>query len=106
MATENYEADTLDNANAGIPYNQTGRTEGDSVGFELFLDPALSGHKGLLGLLTTPVAQNWKVKFADAGPSTWTIAGAGFSFGGKVDLKDGLKAQCSIKVNGLPTFPA
>jgi hypothetical protein len=106
MQSETYEADTLDNANAGIPYKVTGRTEGDSVGFELFFDPALTGHKGMLALLTTPAAQNWKVKFADAGPSTWTIPSSGFSFGGKVDMKDGLKAQCSFKVDGLPTFPA
>lgn len=106
MASETFEADTLDNANAGIPHKTTGRTEGDSLGFELFYDPALTGHKGMLALLTTPAPQNWRVVFADTGASTWTFTGAGFTFGGKVDLKDGLKAQCSIKLDGLPTFPA
>jgi hypothetical protein len=105
FASESYEADTLDNANAGIPHKTTGRTEGDSLGFELFLDPALTGHKALIALLTTPASQNWKLLFSDSGPTTWPFVGCAFSMGGKVDLKDGLKAQCSIKLDGLPTFP-
>ena len=105
FASETYEADTIDNSNAGIPHKPTGRTEGDSLGFELFFDPALTGHKALLSLLTTPALQSWKVKFSDSGPTIWPFVGAGFSLGGKMDLKDGVKAQCSIKLDGLPTFP-
>ncbi|MCH7700664.1 MAG: hypothetical protein IID37_03150 [Planctomycetes bacterium] len=43
--TETVEADTLDNANAGIPYEATGRTEGGSVSGELYFDPTLAGHQ-------------------------------------------------------------
>lgn len=104
--SETYEADTLDNATAGIPHEPTGRTEGGSHGFELFYDPVLSGHQSLLALLTTPAAQNWKTVFADAGTSEWAFAGAGFSMGGAVALGDGLKASASIKLNGIPTYPS
>ena len=34
MASETFEADTLDNTDAGIPYQSTGRTEGGSVSGE------------------------------------------------------------------------
>ena len=34
---ETFEADTLDNTNAGIPYKASGRIEGGSVGGELFM---------------------------------------------------------------------
>lgn len=106
METETYEADTLDNADAGIPYEPTGRTEGGSASGELFYDPALAGHKNLLALITTPQAESWQILFADTGASTWTFSGAGFSFGGTVALNDGLKANFSIKLSGIPTFPS
>lgn len=106
MESETYENDTLDNASAGIPYAPTGRTEGGKCSGELFLDPALAGHKALLALLTTPAACNWSVTFADTGATVWTFAGAGFSLGGTVALKEGLKGKFSIKLSGLPTFPS
>lgn len=106
MESETYESDTLDNAGAGIPYDPTGRTEGGKVSGELFLDPALSGHKSMLALLVTPVNTNWAIKFADAATTTWPFTGAGFSLGGSVALKEGLKAKFGIKLSGLPTFPS
>jgi len=105
MESETYEADTLDNATAGIPYESTGRTEPGSLSGELFYDPVLQSHKDLLALLTTPAAQNWKVIFADVGTSEWAFAGAGISFGGTVALNDGLKGSFGIKLGNLPTFP-
>ncbi len=105
MESQTYDSDTLDNASAGIPYESTGRTEGGSAGFDLFLDPALAGHTGLLALLTTPAEQDWSITFADTGATVWTFTGAGFGFGGTVALGDGLKAKCKIKLDGLPAFP-
>jgi hypothetical protein len=105
MESETYESDTLDNTDAGIPYSQTGRSEGGSCSGELFYDPALTGHKNLLELITTPAEENWQILFADTGASTWTFVGAGFGFGGTVALNDGLKGKFSIKLSKVPTFP-
>ena len=105
MEAESFEADTLDNSNAGIPYHVTGRTEGGSLGGELFYDPALQGHTDLLWNLTYPKDENWKIIFADTANSEWEIPGAGVSFGGTIALNDGLKGTFGVKVNGLPTFP-
>jgi hypothetical protein len=103
--SETYESDTLDNTDAGIPYDNTGRSEGGSCAGELFYDPALPGHKNLLALITTPQDETWTVTFADTGASTWTFTGAGFSFGGTVALNSGLKGSFKIKLDGIPTYP-
>ncbi len=109
MEAETFEADTLDNANAGIPHKGTGRTEGGSVGFEGFLDPVLAAHTSILTLLDTPPAigseESWKIIFADTGTTEWTFTGAGVSIGGTVALGDGLKFTGGIKLDGLPAFP-
>ena len=104
--SETYEKDTLDNTDAGIPYGATGRSEGGSLGFELFYDPALAGHQAVLALITTPTEESWKLVFVDGGTSEWAITGAGISFGGTVALNDGLKGSGSIKLSGLPTYPS
>jgi len=105
MEAETYESDTLDNSDPGIPYSSTGRTEGGSLSGELFYDPALDGHQALLTLLGAPpsTSENWKLVFADAAPTTWSFAGAGFGFGGTVALNDGLKGSFSIKLDKIPT---
>jgi len=106
MESETFDADTLDVATAGIPYQPTGRTEPGSLSGELFYDPALAGHQALLELLTTPAAENWKIIFSDTGVSEWTFSSAGLSFGGTVALNDGLKGSFSLKLADLPSFPA
>jgi hypothetical protein len=104
MESETYDADTLDNTNAGIPYEPTGRTEGGSMSGELFYDPGLTDHQELTALLTTPAKNNWRIRFTNTGTSIWTFSGAGIGIGGTVALNDGLKANFSVKLNGIPTF--
>jgi hypothetical protein len=106
MESETYESDTLDNALAGIPHAPTGRSEGGSVAGELFLDPALAGHKSLLDLITTPATCVWNIVFADTGHTAWPFTGAGLGFDTTVALKEGLKGKFKIKLSGLPTFPS
>ena len=113
MESETFEADTLDNASAGIPYQSTGRTEGGSLSGELFFDPALAGHLNLTYLLEnpaepetvgTPSVELWQMIFADPATTEWDFSGAGFSLSPAVALNDGLKASFSIKLSGLPAF--
>ena len=103
MASETYESDTLDNADAGIPYDATGRSEGGNLSGELFLDPALAGHKVLTALIAYPQEEDWKLIFTNA--VEWPFKGAGFGMGATVALNDGLKAAFTIKLSKLPTFP-
>lgn len=102
---ETYESDTLDNTDAGIPYDETGRTEGGSVSGELFFDPVLAGHQAITDLLTTPAGCAWNIVFADEAETEWPFDGAGLSFGPRVALNDGLKASFSIKLDKAVTYP-
>lgn len=102
--TETYENDTLDNESDGIPNSPTGRTDGGEVSGSLFLDPSLAGHQALFALLSTPVKTAWKIVFCDTGATAMSFTGAGFSLGGTVSLKEGLKADFNIKLDGLATF--
>ncbi|MFZ5829820.1 MAG: phage tail tube protein [Planctomycetota bacterium] len=104
LESETFEADTLDNASAGIPYEHTGRSEGGKVSGELFFDPALAGHQAMLALITTPASQDWKLAFVDAAVTEASFTGAGFSLSPTVALKEGLKAKFSIKLDGIPTW--
>ena len=101
---ETYEADYLDQPNAGIPKKPTGRADGGSLNFQIFLDPALASHKDLLSLQAAPTVRNWKQIFSDA--VEWAFAGTFKGLSPAVDLADGLKADCSIELDGLPTYPA
>lgn len=106
--SETFEADYLDNTNAGIPYKPTGRTEGGELGYELWLDPALAGHQALTDLLTTPApvtAYGGEIVFSDTAATTWPFNVAGLSLGGTVQLKEGVKAKGKVKLNGLITYP-
>ncbi len=105
MKSEDYESDTLDNTDAGIPYDLTGRSEYGSLSAELFFDPALASHTNLLALITTPATSLHQLTFANAAPTVWTFTAASISFTGpKVALKEGLKATIKAKVSGGITF--
>lgn len=107
--TENTEHDTFDNPDAGIPYSPTGRTEGGSLGAELFFDPALAGHKKFTAKLKSPLTTlpaNYKVVFADAGATEWPFAVAGISLGGTAELNNFLRATVNLKLNKTVNYPA
>ena len=76
-------------------------SEGGSVDFSIFYDPALAGHQALTDLVTTPAECNFDITFADAGATncTFTAAGVGFGFTGA--MNDGLKADLSLKLDQL-----
>lgn len=103
--SETYESDTLDNTSAGIPYDETGRTEGGSFSAELFFDPVLAGHQNITDLLITPAGETWDMTFADAGSTVWPFSGAGLGFGITAALNDGLKASLTIKLDTIVDYP-
>ena len=103
---ETFEADTLDNANPGIPYKPTGRVEGGSVGVEGFLDPALASLGVITDRLNDPSApEGGSITFADTASTAWAFETAGTTLGGTVVLNDGLKFTASFKLDGAITFP-
>lgn len=105
---ETFEADTLDNANPGIPHKPTGRVEGGSVGIEGFLDPAAAGFTLLTDRLNSPgvdAPEGAAITFTDTAGTSWTFETAGTTLGGTVVLNDGVKFTASLKLDGSITFP-
>ena len=102
--SETFECDTLDNTSAGILYQPTGRSEGDSTSGELFFDPVLAGHQAMTDIIITPAETPWEIVYADAATTAWSILGAGLSFGVSIVGNDGVKASFSIKHSGLPGY--
>ena len=106
VEAETYEADTLDNSNAGIPYAPTGRVEGGSVNFEGFLDPVGATFQALTDLLLTPATTAFNITWTDAADTDLPFSVAGVSIGAAVVLNDGVKFSGSLKLNGQPTWPS
>ena len=102
--SEHYDATTLDTVGAGKEYSQTGYSEGGTVDFSIFLDPALPGHEALTDDITTPAEREYSITFADTAPTTWTFSAAGIGIGITGAMNNGLTADISLKVNQLPAY--
>lgn len=98
---ETVETDTLDNTDAVIQMDPTGRTTGGSVDAEMLYDPALQGHKNITALLTTPVRENWRVVYADSGQTTLDFTSAGIGFEATAEQGDFLRGSLSAEVTAL-----
>lgn len=115
FATETYDADTLDNPDAGIPKLPTGRTEGGEVKCELFFDPVLSTHTTYTADALDPYTRlnpsgagtgvGHQIIFADSANTVWPFNVTGVSFGGTVAMNDGLKGSLTLTVNKTVTYP-
>ena len=101
--SETFESTTLDTSGAGKEWQNTGFSEGGTVDFELFYDPALAGHQAITDEVTTPIERAWEITFSDTTAAGFTAAG--LSFGFSVDMSDGLKGSVSIKLDQLMTYP-
>lgn len=102
---ETYDSTDLGTTGPGKEPAPTGYAESGEVSFEFFLDPALTIHKTLLGLIAAPAVKNWKLKFSDSGPTTWPFAGIFKGAGPKIAMNDGVKGSGKIVLVGLPTYP-
>lgn len=100
--SETFDCTTLDTSGAGKEYSQTGYSEGGSVNFEGFYDPALAGHQAMTDLITTPAECNWKLIFSNSSEQAFT--GAGISFDQTIEMDNGVTFSASVKCDQLPTF--
>ena len=101
---ETVEADTLDNPDAGILHEETGRTESGTLEGEMIYDAALQGHKNILALLTNPAKENWRIVDPD---DAYTIActTSGHGFDPSWEQGELVRASFSFKITGDITWP-
>lgn len=101
---ETVETDTLDNAEAGVPHDPTGRTEGGEAGCELYLDPA--SHSFFTEWLNETdydeMKKDCSIQFGGgASPPSWAFKAAGVSLGGKIAFNDYIKGTAKFKLDKL-----
>ena len=90
----------------GMEHKVTGYTDGGTVSFTVFFDPANSVHKALLAIATTPAISLWKRIFSDSGATTWPFSGCVTSPPNpSADVNGALMADCEITLDGIPTYP-
>ena len=102
--SETFDSTALDSS-AFRTKDPTGYAEPGEVNFEMFYDPALSGHQSFSDLVGAPADTVFSVTFADTGVTVHSFTASGFAFGYAIDMADGLKAQCKLTIDGDPAFP-
>lgn len=100
--SETYDSVTLDGG-VGKTKDPTGYVDPATIKADLLWDPALAGHEAFQELVRAPVPTNFKVTYADSGPTSEIYAGVGFGCDKKVSPNDGLKASIEIETSGTPT---
>ena len=83
----------------------TGFVEGGTVSLSLFFDPVETTHQALTDLITTPAVSDWKIIWSDSGSTEWDFSGVLKSFTPTAELADGLKADVSIELDGIVSYP-
>mgnify|MGYP005660880461 CR=1 FL=1 len=99
-----FEAETLDQAGVGVPRELTGGTDTDPFSATLFWDPVLAVQAAIQAAIDTPAKTVWQLLFVNAEASTIDWNSAGLEFGAVVAARDGLKAELSGNIDGLPVF--
>lgn len=102
---ETFDGTCLDTTGPGKEPDPTGYADSGECGFELFFDPVLTVHQALTDLISAPAVVNWKAKFADAAVTVWSFAGILTKLSPSAKMNDGVKAQGTIKLKGIPTYP-
>ena len=89
----------------GFEYLPTGYAEPGVVNFSLFFDPVAPTLQALTDLIATPAVSVWKIIWPDTGNTEWDFSGIFTGLNPQVDMADGLKADCSIQLSGLVSYP-
>ena len=103
---EVFESRTLDGG-AGVGRDPTGYTsQGDSQ-FGIFYDPAQATHQFIAAQSQTPGTKvAGKVILVDTGSTEIAFTAAAIALGRtSVRMNDGVKTQCTIKHDGLCSYP-
>ncbi len=100
--SETTETVTLDGP-AHKTKDPTGYIDTATIKADVLWDPALAGHDAFQDLVRAPVPTNFKVTYADSGPTSEIFPGVGFGVDKKSSPGDMLQASIEIETSGTPT---
>ena len=99
---ETYDSVTLDGG-AYKTKDPTGYIDPATIKFEVLYDPALASHIAFSGYVSSLTATNFKITYADSGPTSVIYPGVTGGIDKKAAPGDGLKATCEIVTSGAPS---
>ena len=101
---ETYDSVTLD---GGVfkTKNPTGYVEPCTIKFDMFYDMGNVVHQAYTSFVAAPPAagKNFKVTYADSGPTSVIYPGVTGGIDKKVDPAMGVKASCEVVTSGAPS---
>jgi hypothetical protein len=104
--SETFDANTLDGT-AFKTKHPTGYVEPCTISADVFYDPQNAVHAAFIALVASTVnpfvATNFKVTYADAGPTSAIYSGVGFGFDKSASPSDGLSGSMTIETSGAPS---
>ena len=100
--SETFDANTLDGT-AHKTKAATGYVEPCTINADVFYDPQNAVHAAFIALIAAPTPTNFKVTYADAGPTSVVYSGVGFGFDRTASPADGLSGSMTIETSGTPS---
>ena len=101
-ATTTYDSTTLDGP-VHMTNDPTGYTTAPTIAAEGFYDPDDAVITAYEGLLSAPVATNFKITYVDTTPTSVIYACTGFGLDKTVTPADGVKCSYNLQTSGTPS---
>lgn len=100
--TETFDATTLDSG-THKKKEPTGYVDTPTISADGFYDPDDTTIQAFEALVATPAANNFKITYTDATPTSHVYAGAGYGLDKTVAPADGVKCSYTIETSGAPS---
>lgn len=81
----------------------TGYVDPPSIKLTGLYDPTIPTYTNLAGLVSAPVATNFKVTYTDTAPTSAIYSGVGFALDKKISPEKHITADITIETSGAPT---
>lgn len=110
--TTSFESMTIDQPDndPGKGKEMSGWAESDGWDAEIFWDPVLAVHEALDDAIDTPAKTVWQIELLGDGlatsSSTIDFTAAGLTLGPTLPFEDGMKANISAEIDGIPVYTA
>lgn len=81
----------------------TGYVDPPSIKLTGLYDPTIPTYTNFSGLVSTPVATNFKVTYTDTAPTSAIYSGVGFALDKKISPEKHITSDITIETSGAPT---
>jgi len=101
-ASETNDTTTLDGG-AYKTKDPTGYVDPATIKLSGLYDPSIATYTNFAGLVSTPVATNFKITYTDTTPTSAIYSGVGFAIDKKISPEKHITADITIVTSGAPS---